>query len=288
MRSEKCSPSYRRSLGLPWKYAIYGLSSVPAASGNWRQRNEVGGVLLRFPVGLIASTLIVLLVFPCSAWAQDGRSFLVGTPLVPRMADSHWGAAMNLLFEEMGRRVGLDVTFVRQPPERSIQSANEGAIDAEGPRVGGLEAQYPGLVPVPEQIITAKFVGFARQDDVFVETWDSLGMYRVAAITGWKFYQKHLPEHADVTWVRDEQTLFELLERGRVDVVLHEHISGCACARSLGLTGVRELSPPLAELPLFLYVNKRHAALAPTLAQALRDIKADGTYERLLRLAKGE
>jgi polar amino acid transport system substrate-binding protein len=35
-----------------------------------------------------------------------------------------------------------------------------------------------------------------------------------------------------------------------------------------------------------LYLNKKHQALVPKLAQALRDMKADGSYTRILSTAQ--
>jgi len=34
---------------------------------------------------------------------------------------------------------------------------------------------------------------------------------------------------------------------------------------------------------MYLYLNKKHAALVPKLAEALRDMRRDGTLQRLTR-----
>ncbi len=33
---------------------------------------------------------------------------------------------------------------------------------------------------------------------------------------------------------------------------------------------------------MYLYLHKKHQALVPRLAQALKDMKADGTYNRIM------
>ena len=53
-------------------------------------------------------------------------------------------------------------------------------------------------------------------------------------------------------------------------------------ARSLGLTSIAPLSPHLRDVDMYLYLHKKHQALVPRLSQALRDLKADGTYNRIL------
>ncbi len=213
---------------------------------------------------------------------SGGAAFRIGISLLPPLTTEDCSGKLNRLLLEWGRRAGLDVEFSYQPAGRSILSVNEGALDAEMPRVAGLEKRYPNLVPVPEKVLDYAFVAFTRQRDVFVETWDALGLYEVGAIVGWKFFEEHLPRYTHVTWVRDTKALFEMLARGRVDVALHEHHTGCECARSMGLSDVRELSPPLAVLPHYLYVHRRHAALVPALAEALRAMKADGSYEGIM------
>ena len=42
------------------------------------------------------------------------------------------------------------------------------------------------------------------------------------------------------------------------------------------------LSPALKDVDMYLYLNKKHQALVPKLSQAIRNIKADGSYNRIL------
>jgi polar amino acid transport system substrate-binding protein len=53
--------------------------------------------------------------------------------------------------------------------------------------------------------------------------------------------------------------------------------------RQQDIKGVHALDPPLATREMFIYLNRRHAALVPRLAEALREIKAEGLYDRLYR-----
>jgi polar amino acid transport system substrate-binding protein len=68
-----------------------------------------------------------------------------------------------------------------------------------------------------------------------------------------------------------------------VDVVLYAQHLGQAQARRLGLNDVRVAGAPLTTQEMFVYLHKKHAPLVPRLAEALRQIKADGTYARLER-----
>ena len=75
---------------------------------------------------------------------------------------------------------------------------------------------------------------------------------------------------------------------GRVDVVLYTRADGILLARELGLYSVAPLSPSLRDVDLYLYLNRKHEPLVPRLAQALREMKADGSYNRILATLKVE
>ncbi len=49
-------------------------------------------------------------------------------------------------------------------------------------------------------------------------------------------------------------------------------------ARQLGFEDLKVHEPPLASLSLYPYIHRRHEELVPALAQALGDMKADGTF----------
>ena len=85
----------------------------------------------------------------------------------------------------------------------------------------------------------------------------------------------------DVVRVREPLQLFRMLKAGRVEVVVYEHWQGVVAARRVGLDDVVVHQPALQSLPLYLYLNSRHAALVPKFADALRAMKQDGTYARL-------
>jgi polar amino acid transport system substrate-binding protein len=71
-----------------------------------------------------------------------------------------------------------------------------------------------------------------------------------------------------------------LLEKGRTDVVLLSLWVGQWLVHQEGYQ-FKPMDPALARLEMFMYLNKKHAALVPKLAQALREMKADGSYQKV-------
>jgi polar amino acid transport system substrate-binding protein len=191
--------------------------------------------------------------------------------------------ALQELSQEAFRRIGVDFKLVSLPSERSLHSANQGEVDGEGLRVAGLSSQYPNLVQVPERYIGVSFVAFAKDATIKLDNgWDSLKPFSVTFITGWKMFEANASGARVVNKVDKPEQMFRMLDGGRVDLALYTRADGIALTRSLGLASIAPLFPSLKEVDMYLYLNKKHEALAPKLAQALKDMKADGTYNRIL------
>jgi polar amino acid transport system substrate-binding protein len=89
----------------------------------------------------------------------------------------------------------------------------------------------------------------------------------------------------DVVLFGDRRKMFEMLELGRIDVVVHLRETGEAELRALGLKDVHAQEKPLTTLVMYHYVHRRHADIIPQLAKALEEMKQDGTMEALHRKA---
>jgi polar amino acid transport system substrate-binding protein len=197
--------------------------------------------------------------------------------------------ALHDLSKEAFRRIGVDFKLVSLPSERSLHSANLGEVDGEGLRIAGLSGQYPNLVQVPERYTGISFVAFARDATIRLDQgWESLKPHRVAFINGWKMFEANASGARSVSKVDKPEQMFLMLDSGRIDLALYTRADGVALARSMGLGAIAPLAPALKDVDMFLYLHKKHESLAPRLAQALREMKADGSYNRILTALKAE
>lgn len=235
--------------------------------------------ILSDPRSLWRRVVAAALAGACIAGAQAQTPVLTistnNTPLDRR--------ALQEISAEAFRRIGLEFRLVSLPSERSLHAASHGDVDGEGLRVAGLESQYPNLVRVPERYIGVSFVAFARDRTVRLDRgWEDLRPYRVAFITGWKMFEANASDARMVTKVDQPEQLFRMLDGGRIDLALYTLADGSALIRSLGLVSIAPVSPPLKDVDMFLYLHRKHEALVPGLAQALRAMKSDGTYDRIV------
>ena len=227
---------------------------------------------------LLAGLLLVFGLAPAVAGSPTLTLSTNNTPLDRK--------ALEQLSQESLRRIGVDLKLVSLPSERSLTAANLGEVDGEGLRVGGLggpDGPYPNLIQVPERFVRISFVAFSKNATISLDNgWDSLKPYRIAFINGWKMFEANAQGARVVNKVDKPEQLFRMLDEGRVDLVLYTHADGLLLARNLGLTSVAPLSPALKEVDMYLYLHKKHQALVPKLTQAIRDLKADGSYNRIL------
>lgn len=192
-------------------------------------------------------------------------------------------AALQLIAQEALRRLNLELELVTLPSARSLAAADAGEVDGEGLRVAGLSAQYPQLVQVPEPFVRISFVAFSRDATIALEGgWSALKPHRVAFINGWKMFEANAGAARAVHKVERPEQLFQMLDAGHVDLALYTRADGVALARRMGLASLAPLNPALKDVDLFLYLNRRHEALVPRLAATIRQMKVDGSYNRML------
>lgn len=208
-------------------------------------------------------------------------SLTMATTVSPPLSEPGQDGMLDLIVKGAFARAGVEVALQQLPSERGLVMADAGQVDGDANRISGLETAYPNLLRVPECNMIYEFTAFALRPDVSVRHWDDLRHYTVAYIIGWKIYDENVRASSTVK-VATPENLFALLRAGRVDVVLYYRLGGLYYARKLGLANLRPLDPPLATREMYMYLNRRHADLLPRLADALRDMKKDGGYQRIV------
>ena len=233
------------------------------------------------PAHLARLALILLLSWPAARAAERPVLVLNDTNDPPYTTPAGDGY-LDVIAREAFRRAGVELRLVKLPAERGLQNANAGIDDGDMARIAGLEKQYPNLIRVPEKLTDWVFVAFSK-DRTIPASWTAIRRRSVGHIKGWKIYERALGDAERVTTADDPEQLFRLLELGRIEVALYERWLGLALARKHGLKDVAPLSPALARREMFIYLHKRHAALVPKIAEALRAMKRESFYERTYR-----
>ncbi|MBA5688007.1 substrate-binding periplasmic protein [Rugamonas apoptosis] len=228
-------------------------------------------------------TLLAALLFALPGVAAP-RLVLNSSFFAPITSPAHDGA-LDLLYAELFRRVGLDVWIQPASAERGLLNANSGIDDGDVSRVLGIEQSYTNLVRVPERVMTYQMVVFTRHADFTVDGAASLRPYDVGILTGWKVLERSITGTRSLQKLETGHQLFAMLAMDRIDVAVIEKLEGLQFVHSMGLQGVKVLEPAYVEGDWFLYLNKKHAALVPRLAEQIRLMKRDGSYQRIFEQA---
>jgi len=202
-----------------------------------------------------------------------------GIPLHTKAQDGY----LDMVIREAFRRIGLNVNIFTLPAERALQNVNYGINDGDFTRITGLENKYPNLVLVPEKLIDYEYMAFSKNVNHRVKGWSGLKPYDVGIITGWKILEANVTDTRSIVKVRDEKVLFTLLENERVDMVIYYRLGGTALLEELNFKDIHVIEPPVSVNPMYLYLNKKHKSLIPKLVASLRELKNDGTYNKLFR-----
>lgn len=179
------------------------------------------------------------------------------------------------------QRVGVTAVIREVSPERSAVLANEGSTDGDVGRSSGLERSFPNLVQVPEPIYQYAPTAFSYKRFDVAGSWDSLRSHSVCIRRGLRqtdLRTKDLTRQV----LADEATMLRMLAAGGCDVAIMERNNALARAAMTAEPPLLRLMPPMEVMPLYIYLHKRHAALVPKLATALKQMRADGTMHKLL------
>jgi len=189
---------------------------------------------------------------------------------------------LSAVSEAAFERLGCTFKLLQLPSERSLKSANDGDVDGEGLRIAGLSAKYPNLVQIAEPFTRISFSAFATDPTIEISGWDSLKDLKVAYITGWKMFEANASGARTVNRVDSAEQMFNMLNKGRIDVLLYTQADGLAYVAEHGLSNIVALKPALKEVDLYLYLHTTHVDLAADMAAVIKDMKVDGSYDKII------
>ncbi|MDH5184569.1 MAG: transporter substrate-binding domain-containing protein [Gammaproteobacteria bacterium] len=211
--------------------------------------------------------------------AADKPLSLVTAAQPPLGSLANYTGILEKISREAFRRIGVDVKVTILPGERALINVNSGIDDGDLFRAPGFESNYPNLVQVPEKIGIMEFMAYSKESHPASISWQDLQNHTIAYATGWKIYDRKVKAN-EITKVRKINDLFPLLENGRADIVLIDRWQGLYIAKSSGHK-VHLIEPPLATVDMYMYLHKNHAKLIPALSQALKEMKRDGSYQKI-------
>jgi polar amino acid transport system substrate-binding protein len=185
--------------------------------------------------------------------------------------------------KEAYSRLGIDIEYRDLPTERALVMANAGNTDGTFLRITGLEQKYPNLVLVSYPLQYTEVVVFTKEAEFAVEGWHSLAPYTIGIVRGFKVAEANT-KGMKVDLVATVKQAFLKLDAGRNDIVVDLKIAQCKL-KGLDVSGIRVLKPPIALLPLYHYLHRRHRALAVKVEAVLTRMEQEGELKIMQKQA---
>jgi polar amino acid transport system substrate-binding protein len=198
--------------------------------------------------------------------------------------DGQW---MYLVFSEAFRRAGAELVFEDYPAKRATFLAERGEVDGELGRCESYGEERPAMVRVDEPITTIRWMAHTVDPAIEVHGWDDLGgTLRIDTRRGLHRAEKRLADVVAPERLSRVDQVKQGLDRllaGRSDVYVDmEEATDPLLAEPRFASVVRS---PLGEEKLYAFLHERHVDFAPRLADALREVRADGLFETYEQLA---
>jgi len=236
---------------------------------------------MRLPALVLLSFLSL---WPATVRAEPLQPFVMGMVDPETTYVSKW---YRRLYGEAFRRLGLRVELATYPTQRIGVLLDQGAIDGEVSRARIYEEAHPELIRVDESVIDIAFALHAVDATLELKRLDDLSAMklRVSYRRGVLFCEKALatvlPLEQMVDVTHAEQGL-KMLLTGRTDLFCDVDLSVLSALQSAELKGVTTVHRVLVlqTAPLYPYLLRKHAELAPRLAAVLKAMKAEGLIER--------
>lgn len=231
--------------------------------------------------------MITLISLVSVSWGREQLPILtISTSYKSLFSTPEQTGMLDRIVKEAFNRIGINAEIVFNPTGRSLEDVNEGFVDAEINRIAGMEENYPNLIRVPEPNMVMHFVAFSKKD-YKINGWESIRNLDIGVVQGWKILEDNTSGFPYVTLVPTETELFNMLDKDRLDIALYSKLAGYEQLMLRGLSDIYHLEPPLASREMYLYLNKKHEHLIDKVAEALRDMKEDGTYDLIVRETTG-
>lgn len=229
----------------------------------------------------LSVAIMALFLCVCSPVDASGETVRISTSYRNLLSNPECSGMLDQITKEAFQRIGVKAEIVFTNTKRSLVVVNDGILDGELNRIEGLESSFPNLVRVPEPNMQMYFVAFAKKT-IPISDWESLRGLRIGLVRGWKILEHNIAGFPNVTYQTEVENLFQMLELDRLDVVLYSKLTGYEELKRLGYRDIQHLYPPLATKNMYLYLHNKHEKLVAPYARALREMKQDGTYQKIV------
>jgi len=225
--------------------------------------------------------ILIYCFIQASISIAEKPKLILNTSYTAPITSSDKSGVLDLFYQELFKRLGWEFEIQYLPAERALINADRGIDDGDVCRIFGIDEKYPNLVRVPEVIMKYEHVIFTKNITFKVTGPNDLKPYDVGVVKGWKIIEWNTKTANSVTLLNEGEQLFAMLADNRIDLGIIERMTGMMFVKNLGLKNIRVLEPAFLSGDWYLYLHKKHNKLVPTIFNAIRQMKDDGSHYQI-------
>ena len=179
-------------------------------------------------------------------------------------------------------KLGITAEFIDVEATRALELSSSGAIDGEIQRIDAVAEQFPTLIRIATPVNYIEPSAFTRTLTFPVDGWASISEYNIGIVRGVGSSERGTKGMRSVQTATSLESLIQMLDHDRFEVMVTDRISGEVMLKKLGLTDrIRPLSPPLQRIDLYHYLNQKHRTLAMRVSAVIAEMAASGELASL-------
>jgi hypothetical protein len=229
--------------------------------------------------------LVASLVLPCAVPAQTHQGLVLGTP---RPDGNFAGVLLRRIHQEAFRRLGVPIDIKTLPTARLSLELSAGHIDGDLARPWAFAEGQPNLIRVDEPIMDVVLSLWTLNPKIVLHRLDQLTesaltvVFTRGVVECEQSLQAVLPA-TQVVSVTTTANALNLMHYGRNDVYCGLDIAILSDAGStefMGRASPIKLLNIGEPVPLYMYLQRKHATLVSQIVAILRKMKATGVIEQ--------
>lgn len=167
--------------------------------------------------------------------------------------------------------IGYQVNIYQMPAKRSLIEVRKGqGIDGELARVKAAENLLPDHIRIPVIVKTVPSYLYAYKNNYNFNHWRDLKPYKVAIIRGIISHTQALESNRiDYVEVSTTEQAFDLLKRGRVDIVVIPEPLVKNIIQNSEFSEIARSIEPIEKQDLFHFIHKKYQKIVPQLTESL-------------------
>lgn len=245
----------------------------------------------------LRSLLSILLVLMCGTAMAEAPAR--PEQLVFAMPESSYasaqGAWVEAIYREAFAELGIKVAILPLPTKRASVLLASGEVDGDVHRSRAYGLEHPELVRVEQPHFAVRFAAYSKLPQLSLnQGWDSFAGaawrvdYILGAVTPGRELPKRVPPQR-LSALKSVAQGLRKLDVGRSDVLvaLDMSVDPMLGSPEFHLAGIRKAGV-LEKVDGYLYLQKKHAWLAPAVAQVLARMKRDGRIDKLGEQVRAE